>query len=386
MTRRQLDPVTDRSEIEGDVWRSIGIFPIAVLCIALAGLLVRYCTWGIHSGDWALGAYFNSMCRADCGFYVQIATSGYDRVASDAGAANWAFFPLLPLLMAGLHAVTGWSMTLSGFLISQVAIVAAALISRVLFVSARTYLSYCVLLLAGPLSFYFNVGLSEALFVFLSTAVFVGLYRRNYAAVGVAAALLSATRVPGIFIVLAILAHVYEDHRKEGGSYATLIPHILKRPRVIAAAALAPLGLLLYMSYLQFSVGDALAFARVQVAWGRHLGNPFSNLLTGLMFGFKGINGFEMAIFGVAGLVLSGILFLRARTAMSLFCAACIVLPASTGLISLPRFFAGLAPLSIPIAEFLSRRTWVGLVLLAMGVLLGSLFTRWWLDGLFALV
>jgi hypothetical protein len=288
------------------------------------------------------------------------------------GEANWAFFPLTPLALAGIHAVSGLSMQASGLVLGQIAIIAAFLVARPLFGgNERAYRLFGFLVLSGPFSYAYSIGMSEPLFFLLVVGVFVALRQRNMLLVGVLAALLTATRVTGLLAVIPIALQMAEIAMRE------------KSFRVpwsgIVALAMTPLGLLAYMLYLHVHVGDALAFAHIQSAWNRALGNPFGYIFVGLT-GRSGI-GLTMAIAAVLGLAASLVLCVRGRFGMGAFTAAAIIVSASTNLTSMLRFVIGLPPVTILMAELLGG----GPVRLALTVLVSMglcvLFSMMWMGG-----
>lgn len=350
---------------------------LLVCALSLLGLLLRYLAYYLLRGDTNFVGYVNAMCNWDCGWYSNLALNGYDLVVRPPdGQANWAFFPLTPLALAGIHAVSGLSIEASGFVLGQITIITAFLVARPLFAgNERSYGLFGFFVLSGPFSYAYSTGMSEPLFFLLVVGVFVALQRRNMLLVGILAALLTATRVTGLLIVIPIALQMAQESiatAKRGGPLRLSSTGLL-------ALAVTPLGLCVYMLYLHLHVGDALAFAHIQSAWDRALGNPFGYIFAGLT-GRSGID-LTMAIAAVVGLTASVVLCLRGRLGMGAFTAAAIIVSASTNLTSMLRFVIGLPPVTILAADLLGGG-WVRLGLaVAVSMALCVLLSMMWMGG-----
>lgn len=359
-----------------------------VLAILLFGLAVRYATYLLLDEGAAPGRYLQTLCYWTCDWYVTIIEQGYDTVTGIHGAAdraNWPYFPAYAASTWLLQVLTGLPVLVAGFVLSNGYVFAAALAGRPLFQRAGAYWLWVFRLLAGPFSFLFSTLYSESLFILLTVLVLVQLQRGNYLAAGLIGALLSATRITGVLIVFAILAQVVIDHRRAGGKWAALPARILTDVRVMLAFVLAPLGLFLYMSFLYLHVGDALAFAHLQISFGRGLDGPVDNLLDvfarPLTTSFRSLQSYALAIAALIGLLLSLALIATRRVPAGLFCALCILVSLTTGIGSMVRFVAGLAPLGIVLTELAARWRWSALVLAALALLAGVALTLGRLNG-----
>jgi hypothetical protein len=347
-----------------------------LLAIGIAGVLLRYCAFLLQTGDVSFRTYVEALCQWDCRWFVDLAAGGYELHARPNGEANWAFFPLLPILMDSLHALTGLPLEACGALIGQICIGLAAAFAALLFQDDdEAYWVFCSLLIIGPLSFYYSIGLSEALFVMLTVVVMVCVQRRLYLSAGIAVAFLSATRPLGVFAGLMILWQAYLDYRRG----------ILPLGRVVLACLLAPGGLIAFMVYLHFHVGDALAFAHVQAAWHRSPGNPFLRMWKPLMAG-PSVLEFWFSITAIGALLLSVLVALRGSVGAALFCFAALIVALSSGLQSMPRFVAGLVPLTMVLAGVLARPKPLRVIAVIIGIGLGFIATIKWIGKLQYLV
>lgn len=360
---------------------------------AALGLLVRYFAY-LHTVDGAsLTNFATGLCRWDCGWYVRISEQGYDPfpVPSMINAGNWAFFPLFPMLVGALRAVTGLpSMVVATATSIVLSIVAVRIAWPLLGKDLRAYNLFSAFVLAGPFSVYFATFYSEALFLMLTVCVFAALFRHHYLAAGVFAALVSGTRIVGVFIALAIVAQAWIDHRDRGGTLAGFVPATLKRPDLLLAIFIAPLGLFAYMAYLHWHIGDALAFSHVQRAWGRATGNPMLYLWAGLTNfprdGWIPSVSQQLAAAWLVGVAMTIVMAARRQFPAALFCLICLTLPLFAGLASMLRFVAGLAPVSLTAMTLLARRSWLFYGALAIIVIGGYFGTVGWLTGVLTLV
>ncbi len=279
------------------------------------------------------------------------------------GEAAWAFFPLYPLITAALQSFLSLSPDTALMIVSNVAALAAGFLAAKILRNRDALIAFCVILYSGPFSFYFATGYTEALFLALTLACFLFLSKRQYVIVGILAALLSATRTVGVMMTIAILVAALQDHLRQGRSIRSFPVAALQNPQLVLGLALAPLGLFLYMSYLHYLVGDALAFSHVQRAWGREMGNPLVILVSALktkdLAQFFQAGEFSerwCALWTVIGLALTGYLVWLRRLPEAVFALLAILIPLSTHVVSMPRYVIGLAPLLIVASQLIAAR------------------------------
>lgn len=368
----------------------IALIPLGFL---LLGLLVRYLGYVAVWDEPSLATFAKDLCRWDCVWYVGMAERGYDPfpVPAMTNAGNWAFFPLYPMLIGALRLVSGLPTMTIATVVSLALAYAAVVIAWPLFEGrVRAYALYAAFVLAGPFSVYFTTFYTEVMFVLLMTAVFLALRQSNYLLAGLFAALLSATRIVGVFIVFAILAQAFLDHRRTGGTLMSFPAAALKRPDLVLGIFIAPLGLFCYMLFLHLQIGDALAFSHVQRAWGRSAGSPLTYIWNGLTR-FSD-NGFlpsvpqQLALASIYGLAMTARIAFKRQFPAAAFCLACIVIPLCAGLASMLRFVVALVPLTVELCQIVAR-TRIGFYLGLAVLLAGCYFaTIGWLTGYLSLV
>ena len=326
------------------------------IMLTLAGLrLLAY--WLIARG---FAGASHALCNYDCAWYERTAQMGYDLAPHGdiyGNTANWAFFPLYPLLLAvvGTIAPAAAGMTWSGILLSTVCFAAFGTLGGLYLQQTDTAaatgrlpvpLAWLGLVTLWPGDLYFAFPYSEALYALLLTASLLALTWRRVVGSGLACAALTATRPPGVLMVPVIIAdrmrYLWQQHRE--GTLRQMPVTVLSK--VLLPIALAPLGLFAFMAYLRWHMGDGLAFIHVQSAWNRHALPPWLFLWDGLssndwgrILAHPARESLSVeASFGIAGLLLGLRQLLRRRYAEAWLIVASILMASSSGLQSLPRF------------------------------------------------
>lgn len=229
------------------------------------------------------------LCQWDCEWYVHTIKDWYDpepRLQPATDLANWAFFPLFPLLGRILRAVTGLSAFWSGTAVAILCFAGFATLSsryRALTRPQARPVPWIVTLIVYPFSLYFFMVYTESLYLLLTVLLLLSVRTRDFTGACVATGLATATRPTGVIAIPYLLVEGAWRARtafRRGLDLAT-------RTRIVAdiafPLALAPLGLICYMAYLYWLTGDTLAFSHIQVAWSRILLNPLKMLYWSLL-------------------------------------------------------------------------------------------------------
>ncbi|WP_235484949.1 hypothetical protein [Streptomyces roseoverticillatus] len=209
----------------------------------------------------------------DGNLYVSIAEHGYPHGYSHAADGsltgnNLAFFPLFPMLIRAVHAVSGLGWGTSGIVAAHLALIAALIAVHRLLAAlhgTRTAL-IAIVLLAGaqPMSLSFLMSYSESLFLAVAAGTLLAAHRKAWLTAGTLALLTGLTR-PAAAAVVAALAVAAGLH---------LLRERRLSPRPLAAVALGCLGTPLYLWWVGQRVGDFGAWFRIQEAgWGTHWDN-----------------------------------------------------------------------------------------------------------------
>lgn len=193
-----------------------------------------------------------SWANFDGEHYLSIAIFGYKYLEQ-------AFFPLYPLLMSFFAKPFSTDLnsslvnfTISGLIISNTSFLLALIflweLIRLDFSKKIAYLTI-ILILTFPTSFYFGAVYNESLFLLLLVLSFYNARKGNWFLAGLFGMVASATRVFGIFLLPALFFEAW--NQKTSFSKAFWI-------------FLIPLGLGVYMWYLNAVFGDPLAFYHLQ--------------------------------------------------------------------------------------------------------------------------
>lgn len=219
------------------------------------------------TGSWLLGGWY----RFDGHWYVLIARDGYS-YAGPQVQSPVAFFPVYPLLLRFLHAVTTLPLPLLGTLVTFtcgagfVVLYQGWVRDRLGRATARTAV---LVLLLYPYAWYLSGAVyADALFLVATMAAFVLVEHEHPVAAGVAGLVATATRPLGAAVAVGLVAVLLQRR----GSLRL----DRRRPRIELGALrardtgvlLSVGGLLGWMAYLWASFGAPLAFAQVQRAPG----------------------------------------------------------------------------------------------------------------------
>lgn len=185
--------------------------------------------------------------------YLRIAQNGYTSDYSQ------AFFPLFPLLIKlgsfifpkvsglNLQLYTDPSYFYSGLLISNLFLVCALYFYyKLVSIDFDDKISKqaLILLLVFPTSFFLGSIYTESLFIFLSVVSIYLMRKSNFLAASLVIVLATATRLAGLFLILVYIIEAFKSKRKLN----------------LLWVIFAPVGILLYMYFLQTNFSDAFYF------------------------------------------------------------------------------------------------------------------------------
>jgi hypothetical protein len=318
------------------------VYLVALLLLALKFVLV------LTAASMA-GGVEDALCHWDCKWYLGIINHGYDVEPSSTPGmdqANWAFFPLYPAISAIAARLTGFPGFWSGTLVSFVCAVGITIVSIFYRIETRPTSrlgNWVIFLVLYPFGLYFLFVYSESIYGFLLLLLLYKFERQAQAGTVISAGLLAATRPTGVlsfpFVTLALFYRLYQSLRA-GLDARTTLHSVINQ---IFLFLLMPLGLALFLLYLFYLVGDPLAFAHVEIAWGRELHNPLKQIWWGLNlndFGaaLHGESGVFDALIALFGLGVAGWLAKRRHWLESWMLAVTILLAFSAGRNSIVRF------------------------------------------------
>jgi hypothetical protein len=238
-----------------------------------------------------LDVVFSPLAKWDAQHYLAIAFDGYAGTHPGLPAAEMrpAFFPLYPMTVRvlsgfgaspGLVLIMAYAVALSCFFGALVLIHRLAVIEL-----GERYARPALMLLAFfPTAFFFGIPYTESMFLLVAAGAFLAARVGRWPVAGVLLALASATRAPGLLLVIPIaLFYLYgpradrDPDSSRGGPW----PRYRGKPDA-AWLLLTPVGLIGFSIYMHFALGDALVWQQAQELFGRHTVDPLSGLWAGL--------------------------------------------------------------------------------------------------------
>ncbi|MDQ2829331.1 MAG: glycosyltransferase family 39 protein [Chloroflexota bacterium] len=322
------------------------------------------------------------LLRWDSLHLAHIVQYGYDR-------GRTPFFPLYPLLVKGLSLLVG-NVFVAGLLLSHIALVVALFYLYALAqdtydaATARRAVFY---LAAAPAAVFFSAMYKESLFVALATATLYHARKQQWIRAGLAGALAAAAHDTGVLLkaVIAVEALCYAGVRlswtlrvsrvavrEQGNKVAAALPGL-------AAAAAVPIGLLAYMGYQAYALGDPLAFLHAEARWGRSL-SPFSVMR--LIPGSLTVSGAFDLLATLLFIPLVVGVVCQKDTAATVFTVAVFLLPLCTGqgTYSMTRFTLELIPCFVLLGRW-GRHVWAHRIIIALSlptmIYISVLYSHW---------
>lgn len=340
----------------------------------------------------------------DAEWYAGIVDGGYCQAKTSSGMANWAFFPLYPIVCALLKTLSfGLINTyVIGMVVSNVCIIIATFYGvKLLKYECPDYASkwpyLVVLMMAGPFAFYAGSMYTEALFIMCVVLFFYYAVQQRFVVAGVWAALASATRIVGCTLIAAMIVEMYISRRyrliekMDNAENAGLPPIrgmalfkgtwklIMSDIKDVFAIVICPVGTFIYMVYLKFLCGDAWAFYSVQVAWRKEKMFPVLGVLFKACTGQLGINYAIMGYYCVAVICLYIYMFWKSHYSMAVFGLISLAVPLTSHVMSTMRFIMGSFVMYIGVFELLAKsRKWVRILVTAVLVILEIFMIGMW--------
>jgi hypothetical protein len=255
--------------------------------------------------------------RWDALWFIHVARDGYRPESQSA-----AIMPVYPLLIRGLHGLTGLPWLICGLVISNAAfLVALYVLYRLAELElgeqmARRASWYLALF---PGSLFFLAPYTESLYLLLAVCAFFAARRSRWLLAGVSAAVAGATRNVGAFLVVPLSVEFAMQYRA-----APPEARIALRRRALWLL-LCPVGTLSYLVYWHLRAGDALRFVHAQEHWQRHFEWPWVTYWNGMTQAYEYATVYPGGVYvmealAVTGAVLaSALAFRKLRPAYGIF-------------------------------------------------------------------
>jgi hypothetical protein len=354
-----------------------------------------------------LDLVFSPLAKWDAQHYLTLALDGY--VESIEGLpppeTRPAFFPLYPgviHLLSGLGASPGLILLVAYAVSLGCFFGALVLLHRLTTIELGAHRAGPTLLLLSffPTAFFFGIPYSESMFLLLAVGAFLAARTGHWAVAGIVLALASATRVPGLLLVVpVVMLYLYgprtdRDRELHDGRW----PRYRLRPDFLWLL-LAPLGLLAFSFYLHLTLGDWFAWSHAQEIFGRQTVDPVTGIWAGTREAGRSVvhivkgeylgtadYRIVMEFVFVAFAVVGGIAMLRTLPASYGVWVLLSLVPifvsqkSDDPFWSAPRFIVVLFPLFLWLATVTERRGWTtrAVALFAAGMaILTAQFALW---------
>jgi len=209
------------------------------------------------------------LARYDSGWYLQIAEHGYGTPPGPGEKSEHVFFPLYPLLVAGVSRALSVDAFAAGIALSLLATFASALLfaeegrRRLGVEGARQALGF---LLLFPTAFFLLAMYAESLFLLLALLAFAAVERRRFAAAAAAGLLAGLTRAPAVALCLPLAIAAYDRARAR------------RWPAALLVGAAPAAGVALWVLGIGARFGEPGLYFRLQRAWGRGI-SPAAGLI-----------------------------------------------------------------------------------------------------------
>lgn len=324
-------------------------------------------------GPYPNSPFLDGWFHWDAGWYLGIASSGYwyDPVKQ---IGNVAFFPLYPMLVRLAGYLVG-NVDIAALVVSNLCLAIAmvllyrlALLKFDVSVARRALVFLCVF----PFAFFYSAVYTESLFLLLAVAAFWFAERDQWWLAGICGLFCTMTRLVGMAIGPGLLL-LYLERRD--WSWRRL-------DWAFFALGLVPLGLGIFMGYLQLRFHDPMAFYIASLyGWGRH------NLFVAIADGTWGWvlptslapGDYDLVlqinlVLALIWLGLTGLVWRRLGPGYAVFVLISTLVPLTAGLESLGRYVAVLFPVYLALATWIRRAVPLQITVAASAGLL-ALFT-----------
>lgn len=376
------------------IWR-ISLFILAAVAGSILPFIPRFPYSELFLTNSGLPSWVWSFANFDGVHYLTIAKSGYTAQFIQ------VFFPLFPLIIGFISRLIPFiNPLMTGLIISNSFFILAMFVFRKLMRLdfKKPVINWMlVFLLTFPTSFFFGSLYTESVFMFFVLSSFYYARKKRWVLSGLMGALASFTRPVGIFLLPAMLWEYYQSSiryhllsikNKSKILYLTLNTYYLIRSPVFL---LIPLGLIIYMVYLQLNFHDWLYFWHAQPVFGAQRSGGSIILLPQVIWRylkiFAAVPVYSETFFipFIEFISTTGVLIIlmaaylkKVRISYLIFSLLLVLVPTLTGTFSsMPRYILPAFPIYIVLGIIKSRsiRIAVACLFMLLLVVLTILFT-----------
>lgn len=292
---------------------------------------------------------FNKIFRYDAYWYESIINDGYSMnqkpvTGGQNGMTNWAFFPLLPLIMKILDIFTFsvFSIPFLSFMFSTTCYV-FFLYNIIQYLKEKNIkISYPILIsvfVLNSIIMFFYTLYTESLTMLLIIFLLRVCERKKFLLSGFLCMLLTFVKVQGcvwcIYLFIKLFQECYKKESNVIKTFFSTVLNIMKNPVYLFSLAISPLGIMLFMLILYSSGLSPFAFFHVQAAWQKENGFFLFIILEGIVAGH--INAFLAVFF----LCFSGYLIKKKKYLNATIILIYILLACSSSVFSTSRYILG---------------------------------------------
>ena len=308
-----------------------------------------------------------------------------------------AFFPVFSQLIRLVKGFLGVNILESGLIVANAASLLAVLVFwRLLRLDYSQTLSRRILwlFLLFPTSFYLVSVYSEGLFLALVFLSFFAARKGNWLVAGLVGAVASATRPVGVFLFPALLVEFWEQKKIKNEKLKTK-KFLMRDAADFMAICLVPLGLGVYMIYLQQHFGDSLMFLHSQPAFGADrsdrivllyqvLWRYIKMLMTVQLGSLLYFRVLQELVSSLVFLILAVVSFKKVRLSYAVFAILSFITPTLTGTFSsMPRYVLVMFPAFIVLGKWFENRDrlwrfWIGLSVILLIIDVSLFLTGRW--------
>ena len=305
--------------------------------------------------------------------YAYIINHGYTHPTDIDPQANWAFFPLYPLVCMGLKFITfGLIPTFYvGMIVANVCIFAAAFLAiktirligltkneREFYERPNPEGSKAIdffngifkdgmllgwFLFMGPFTMYMGTMYTESMYIFFIVFSFYLMKKKQFLLAGFLIIGAGLTRNMGVLLVVPLLIEMYLDWRHTTGrkNVFRFLGHIFATPVKLLAVLVTPIGTFSYMLFLYFFCGDAFAFKNVQIAWRTEEHFPIVGVLLDAISIGSDVYHMLLGWICIGAIAVFIYMLVRRLYSEAVFGGLTLAVPLTSAVMSTPRFISG---------------------------------------------
>jgi hypothetical protein len=370
-----------------------------IVFIIFTYVAVVFNSQGFDPVDMGLGGSFppdvllNHWKRWDTGWYINIATTGYEP-----DAVRTAFFPLYPLLIR-TFSLTGDPMVqlIVALLISNLgtlaAFIALGLITAHEVGPSTSPFASCALA-AYPFAFFLTAAYPDG--IFLGLAIFSIFFARRGLWYGAAACAFTAalTRPTGIILVLPLLWEFAHHHGWLTRRWREKI-RLDTSARFALVVGAVPAAVGLYALYVWDLFGDPWVFLNVQAFWRHTFVPPWElpgiavyAILKEPAWSFNQLRVLVDVIPVIVFIALTIALARRMPITYTLYMVGALYVSLASPLVtyfdpfaSVPRYLLVAFPAFLLVGQWLMRHQWLNIAVTSGGFMLQAIFAGFFLMG-----